>query len=259
MPLSLQVGTSGWQYRDWRGPFYPGKLPQSAWLEYFAERFATVELNNSFYRLPAPETFAAWAQRTPGDFVMAVKASRYLTHIKRLRDPEQPVQRILDATEPLGRKLGPVLLQLPPTMHADPERLDRALSCFPRTVRVAVELREASWFVDSVRAVLERHRAALCLADRGSKVVSPLWRTADWTFLRFHEGRGEPSPCYGEDALRGWVDRLLDGFDGAMCWVYFNNDAHACAVRDAVRFAALGERAGCTATRTPSLEEVAVS
>ena len=256
--LTLRIGTSGWQYRDWRGAFYPEKLAQSRWLEHYIARFATVELNNSFYRLPKPETFGAWTARLPDDFLMAVKASRFLTHVKRLRDPEQPVQRFLDSIRPLGRKLGPVLLQLPPRMPADPDRLDDALACFSGHIRVTVELRDRSWFVDEVRAVLEQHGAAVCLADRQSRPVSPLWRTADWTYLRCHEGRGADAPCYGDDALRGWLRRLQDGWDGCECFVYFNNDARCCAVDNAVRLAELARRAGADVSRTPAAEEVHV-
>ena len=142
--MPVLVGTSGWQYRDWRGRFYPQGLAQARWLEHYAERFATVESNNAFYRLPEPATFAAWAERTPPGFVMAVKASRYLTHIKRLRDPEEPVGRLMERARHLGAKLGPVLLQLPPTLRADPATLDRTLRAFPAGTRVAVATCSAS-------------------------------------------------------------------------------------------------------------------
>jgi uncharacterized protein YecE (DUF72 family) len=256
--LTLRVGTSGWQYRDWRGAWYPEKLAQSRWLEHYVDHFATVELNNSFYRLPSAETFETWTNKLPADFLMAVKASRYLTHIKRLRDPEEPVQRFVDSIRPLGRKLGPVLMQLPPRMHVDAGRLDAALACFPRNVRVTVELRDKSWFTDEVRTVLVERAAALCLADRQSRPVSPLWRTADWTYLRFHEGRGADAPCYGDEAMRSWVGRLQDAWDGCEGFVYFNNDARCCAVHDAVRFSELARRAGAEVTRTPAAGEVHV-
>ena len=124
--MPMRIGTSGWQYRDWRGGLYPPGVPQRRWLEHYAERYATVENNNSFYRLPARETFESWRERTPDDFVMAVKASRYLTHVRRLRDPAEPVARLLGAAAGLGRKLGPVLLQLPPTLKADSTPWTRA-------------------------------------------------------------------------------------------------------------------------------------
>ena len=163
--MPVLVGTSGWQYRDWRGRLYPQRLAQGRWLEHYAERFATVESNNAFYRLPEPGTFAAWADRTPPDFVMAVKASRFLTHVKRLRDPEEPVGRLMDHARHLGAKLGPVLLQLPPTLRADPGALERTLRAFPAGVRVAVEPRHDSWWTDEVRDLLGALGAALCLAD----------------------------------------------------------------------------------------------
>ena len=130
--MPVHVGTSGWQYRDWRGVLYPAGVPQRRWLEHYAEHFATVENNNAFYRLPARETFTDWHDRTPGDFVMAVKASRFLTHIKRLRDPAEPVARLLGAAAGLGDRLGPILLQLPPNLAAEPERLDACLREFGR-------------------------------------------------------------------------------------------------------------------------------
>jgi Uncharacterized conserved protein len=153
--MTLFVGTSGWQYKDWRGVLYPDGVPMRLWLEEYAARFATVEINNAFYRLPSQETFESWRERTPPDFVVALKASRYLTHIKRLRDPAEPVDRLLGHAAGLGDRLGPVLLQLPPTLHADPALLDECLGRFPTGVRVAVEPRHDSWWTPQVRKVLE--------------------------------------------------------------------------------------------------------
>jgi uncharacterized protein YecE (DUF72 family) len=227
------VGTSGWHYRDWRGAFYSLKEPTRNWLARYAEEFRTVELNNAFYRLPAAETFAGWAMQTPSEFLFAVKASRYLTHIRRLYDPEDPVHLLLERAAPLGLKLGPILLQLPPNLRADPELLARTLRAFPRDVRVAVEFRHPSWFEDGTRATLERFDASLCLTDR-ERPTSPLWRTASWGYLRMHAGRASPRPCYGRDALAAWADRLLELFPGReTVFVYFNNDTHACAPANA--------------------------
>jgi uncharacterized protein YecE (DUF72 family) len=255
--MTLAVGTSGWQYRDWRGRFYPERLAQSRWLEHFAARFATVEVNNAFYRLPETSTFERWQKATPADFVIAVKASRYLTHIRRLREPAGPVELLVSRMRGLGDRLGPVLLQLPPTLRADPARLDETLASFPAGVRVAVEVRHRSWFGDEVRAVLERRGAALCLADRDSRPLTPMWRTADWAYLRLHAGRGAHAPGYGDGALRSWALRLAQlwgkGVDG---YVYFNNDERCCAVRDAARFAVLAERAGLGVTRVPAASEL---
>ncbi|MGW5438526.1 DUF72 domain-containing protein [Nocardia asteroides] len=250
--MVFRVGTSGWQYRDWRGVLYPDGVPMRRWLECYAEGFATVESNNAFYRLPSRETFAAWRDRTPADFLVAVKASRFLTHIKRLRDPAEPVQRLLDRAEGLGDRLGPILLQLPPTLRADADLLDDCLACFPAAVRVAVEPRHDSWWTDDIRAVLESRGAALAWADRDSRPVTPLWRTTDWAYLRLHAGRATPAPQYGRHALDSWVHRLLDTWSGeADLHVYFNNDPGGAAVRDAITFAHLADRAGAPVTRAP--------
>ncbi len=256
--MPLLVGTSGWQYRDWRGRFYPERLAQAKWLEHYAGRFATVESNNAFYRLPEPHTFAAWAARTPADFVMAVKASRFLTHVRRLRDPEEPVRRFVEHAAHLGAKLGPVLLQLPPTLKADLGALRATLERFPPGMRVAVEPRHESWFGDETRALLAEQGAALCLAD-SPRARSPVWRTAAWSYLRFHQGTATPAPCYGERALAGWAE-VLAGTWGpeAEVYVYFNNDRGGCAVRDAARFARAAARAGLHPTRTPSPSAVRV-
>jgi uncharacterized protein YecE (DUF72 family) len=258
--MALLVGTSGWQYRDWRGVLYPPGVPQRGWLEYYAGRYATVENNGTFYRLPSPQTFADWRARTPDGFVMAVKASRYLTHVRRLRDPAEPVERLLGAAAGLGDRLGPVLLQLPPDFRADPGALDRCLAEFSRVatarelrVRVAVEFRHDSWWTSEAREVLSRHGAALSWADRLGRPLAPLWRTADWGYLRLHEGRGSPWPRYGEQALRSWVGRLAETWpDRADAFVYFNNDQGGAAVRDADAFSSIARQAGRT-TQTASV------
>jgi uncharacterized protein YecE (DUF72 family) len=256
--MTVWIGTSGWQYRDWRGRFYPSAVPTARWLEHYAAGFATVESNNAFYNLPERRVFAAWAERTPDDFVMAVKVSRYLTHLRRLRDPAQPVARFVDRVAGLGSKLGPVLIQLPPTFRCDAERLAATLDQFPREFRVAVEFRHASWFVDEIRTLLTERGAALCLADRRGPLTLP-WRTAAWTYLRFHEGRSAPLPCYGRAALATWADRLAKGWGpDADCWVYFNNDPRGCAPRDAARFAAAAVRAGLRPSRVPPVRSMRV-
>jgi len=248
--VTVWIGTSGWQYGDWREPVYAG-APPARWLESYAARFATVESNNAFYRLPERAMFEAWAARTPPDFVMAVKVSRYLTHVRRLAAPAEPVERFLDRVAGLGTKLGPVLLQLPPTLSADHDRLEAALERFPASMRVAVEFRHSSWWTERTRALLSSHGAALCLTDRRGP-TSPLWRTADWTFLRFHEGRASPRPCYGRAALASWAGRLLDGWGSrAEAFVYFNNDPRACAPHDAATFARSCRQAGLSPTRAP--------
>jgi uncharacterized protein YecE (DUF72 family) len=236
--MRAHVGTSGWQYKYWKDAFYPGGVPQSRWLEYYATQFSTVEVNNTFYRLPSADTFASWAVRTPDDFVFALKASRYLTHMKRLRDPEEPVSRILERVQPLGSKLGPILLQLPPNLAIDLEAMDAALACFPSDVKVAVEPRNATWFVDEYAHVLSRHNAASCIAVSPDR-ETPVWRTADWGYARFHEGQTTPHTTYGRKALALWSERLGELFDDEDVYVFFDNDTNACGPGDAKRLAGL--------------------
>ncbi|OEJ59969.1 histidine kinase [Streptomyces agglomeratus] len=253
--MPMLVGTSGWQYKDWRGGLYPPGLPQRLWLEEYVRHFATVENNNAFYRLPTREIFASWRERTPEGFVMAVKASRYLTHIKRLREPQEPVSRLMDRIDGLGDRLGPVLLQLPPNFRADTGLLDACLGFFPGTVRVAVELRHTSWWdaESELREVLERHGSALCWADRGSRPVTPLWRTASWGYVRFHGGTAQPPPRYGRQALKSWARRIGDAWsDEDDVFVYFNNDTGGAAVLDAAKFAQEAAALGRTVSRTPT-------
>jgi len=255
----LWVGTSGWQYGDWRGSFYPDALPQRGWLAHYAERFRTVELNNSFYRLPEASSFRRWRDEVPEDFVVAVKMSRFLTHLRRLREPAQPVALFMERARELGPKLGPVLLQLPPTMRVEPERLADALDQFPGDVRVAVEPRHESWFCERVRSLLEDRGAALCLADAPGRRW-PAWRTADWGFVRFHAGLAHPHPCYGERALTTWAERIASMWPPAAdVYCYFNNDMLACAVRDATVFARLAAGAGLQPTRVPRTSEVSLA
>ena len=252
--MTVLIGTSGWQYRDWRGPYYPSGLPQARWLEHYAADFATVEINNTFYRLPRPETFAQWCERTPDDFVLTVKASRYLTHIKRLRQPAEPVARLMAGLRALGSKLGPVLIQLPPDMRVEIDLLAETLSEFPPEIRLAVEPRHASWFGDELYEVLRARDAALVMADRLSRPITPVCATASWGYLRLHEGRGAHHPCYGSSALGSWAGRLADLWPpdaGADVYVYFNNDPGACAVRDAQRFGRAAARIGFQTTRLP--------
>ena len=169
------VGTSGWQYADWKSNFYPLDLPSKRWLEYYAAIFPTVEVNNAFYRLPERSTFEGWRDRTPPGFTVAVKASRYLTHVKRLHEPRDPVQRLVDRVRGLGNKLGPVLLQLPPNLGRELDALDETLSYFPTAIKVAVEPSHPSWFVDDTACLPARHGAAFCLIDALHR-QAPRWR-----------------------------------------------------------------------------------
>src|SRR5262249_10191475 len=229
-------------------------LAERDWLEHYACRYGTVENNGTFYRLPAPDTFAAWRAKTPDGFVMPVKASRYLTHVRRLRDPAEPVERLMCAAAGLGDRLGPLLLQLPPNLRADPGALDACLAEFARfpasgnpgsPARVAVEFRHESWWTTETRELLARHNAALCWADRLGRPVTPVWRTADWGYLRFHEGAAQPWPRYGHQARASGVRPPGEAWRGdADVFVSFNNDQPAAALYDAAAFASLARRAG---------------
>jgi uncharacterized protein YecE (DUF72 family) len=224
------VGTSGWSYGHWRERVYPPKLPQRAWLPWIAERFPTVEINASFYHLPPARTFTTWRAATPHDFVFAVKANRYITHIRRLRDADDSVTRFWEAASALGPKLGPVLVQLPPRFAIDVPVLRAFLATLPRAMRPAFEFRDASWDTDEVRAMLSDAGAAWVLADRPGWRV-PLHVTASWSYVRFHQGR-PTSPWYPRDKLRRWADRLST-LPVDELFVYFNNDPEGAAIADA--------------------------
>lgn len=250
--MAVRIGTSGFLYDHWRGRFYPPAARGSE-LPFYADRFDTVELNVTFYRMPSSATFRAWAGRVPEGFVFAVKASRYLTHVRRLLEPREPVEFLLERASELGPRLGPILLQLPPDMPVDIDRLATTLDAFPPAIRVAVEPRHASWFTDEVRDLLVTRGAALCLADRRGP-ITPLWRTTDWTYIRFHGGRAKPGPCYGDHSLARWVTRLLERWgrdqDG---FAYFNNDHQGCALRDAAVFGRLLAKEGVRHGRLPDI------
>jgi uncharacterized protein YecE (DUF72 family) len=237
----ILIGTSGWQYRDWRGRFYPDGVAQRKWLAYFSERFPAVEINNTFYMLPAEETFVRWREESAPNFVFAVKASRYITHVRRLRECRDPLRLLWSRCRRLGTKLGPVLFQLPPTLKADAPLLDDFLRQLPGTMRAAFEFRHESWDTPPVRDILDRAGCALVLADR------PGWRvpevvTGGWSYLRFHQGRTN-APGYTRDKLRRFADRLTRS-PASETYVFFNNDTGGAAIRDAVILTELLEDRG---------------
>ena len=257
--MTVLIGTSGWQYAEWRGRFYPRRMPQAQWLRHYAQHFRTVEVNNAFYRLPEIETFTRWRESTPDDFVIGVKASRYLTHVRRLRDPAEPVERLMSRARCLGEKLGPVLLQLPPNFRADLAALRATLEAFPSAVRVAFEPRHESWHCDAAFELLAEFGAAFCLTDTRGR-SEPIRRTAGWGYVRFHEGRAAPTPCYGPAALQTWARRLADLWDeGDDVYVYFNNDRGGCAVRDAHRFALAVRKVGLVPSRVPGARQASLT
>jgi len=231
--VDVRIGCSGWNYRHWKEPVYGG-APARRWLEIYARRFDTVEVNATFYRLPTRKAVAGWVDGTPDGFVLAVKGSRYLTHIRRLRDLGDGLARFYDRIEPLVRspKLGPVLWQLPETFHRDDERLAAALAALPPG-RHCFEFRHESWFVEDVYALLREAGAALVIGDAPNRPFQAHVLTADWTYVRFHHGRRGRRGNYSETELREWAQRIRSW--GVETWAYFNNDWEAFAVRNGER------------------------
>ena len=237
----IWVGTSGWMYRDWRDLVYPEGLPKRMWLHHLSRRFPTIEINASFYRLPTAETFDRWRLEVPPGFLFAVKMSRYLTHLRRFRDPTEPLARFWGRARHLGDRLGPVLFQQPPTFARDLGLLRELLDGLPDEMRAAFEFRHPSWHDDEVLAALDDAGAALVLADNpGARV--PMSVTGGWSYVRFH--RGNPLTAgYRPAKLRRWAERLRS-VEATEVFAYFNNDPGGAAVRDADRFRTLiGTRA----------------
>jgi uncharacterized protein YecE (DUF72 family) len=227
-----RIGCSGWEYKHWAGDFYPPELPKAQWFAHYAQHFDTVEINNSFYRLPEESTFARWAERAPPGFLYAVKASRFLTHMKKLKDPEEPLDRLFTRMRPLGRFLGPVLYQLPPNFKLDRSRLEHFLQSLPRG-RHVLEFRDPSWYVDDVNVLLERFGVARCLHDmKGSATGRE--RVGPFVYVRFHGASGTYSGGYPAARLEDWAQWIrCQRREGAEIFAYFNNDVGGHAPRDA--------------------------
>lgn len=230
----IRIGCSGWQYKHWRGDFYPPSLPVARWLDRYAQAFDTVELNNSFYRLPPPEAFTRWRERTPDGFLFAVKASRYLTHLKKLKDPVDPLHRFFESARQLGSKLGPVLYQLPPRWPADVERLRAFLEALPQGVRHVMEFRDPSWYAPDVLGALRETGVALCLHDMAGS-TAPRQRVGPLAYVRLH-GVTRYGGAYDDETLASWADWMTGEHErGHDVFVYFNNDVGGHAPRDAIR------------------------
>ncbi|MBI4182499.1 MAG: DUF72 domain-containing protein [Proteobacteria bacterium] len=231
----IHVGTSGWHYPHWRGPFYPEGTPAAAFLATYARRFSTVEINNTFYRLPSAAAFGHWYEATPAGFVFACKASRFITHMKKLKDPEVTTARFFTALKPLKEKLGPILFQLPPRWRLDPGRLDAFLAALPRGLRYAFECRDESWFDERVYDLLAARGAAFAAFDLAG-LHSPLVATAGFAYVRLHGPGGAYQGSYDSRALRRWARQALAWREeGREVFVYFDNDEAGFAALDAAR------------------------
>lgn len=217
----IHVGTSGWQYDSWKGPFYPAKLPKREWLSHYASLFPVVEVNNTFYHLPREATFDRWREETPPEFLFVVKASRYITHVRRMRDARDPVELLWSRALRLGDKLGPVLFQFPPGLKADADLLREFLSVLPPRMRAAFEFRHDSWWRDDVCEALDGVGAAWVLADRPGR-RAPAIATGGWAYLRFHQGQAT-GPKYPREKLQKWAGRIAS-LDARDAFVFFNND-----------------------------------
>jgi uncharacterized protein YecE (DUF72 family) len=234
MTQAIRVGCSGWNYKHWRGPFYPEKLPVKRWFDHYAATFDTVEINNSFYMLPKAETFDKWREQAPPGFCYAVKANRFLTQAKKLKDCAEPLQRMLTPVRHLGDRLGPILYQLPPRFRVNTERLAEFIDLLPGDLTHVFEFREKSWYTDEILALLDARGVSFCAHDMPGS-ASPRWAAGPIAYLRFHGGEGKYWGRYSDEGLLGWSDWIAEQAKaGRRVWCYFNNDIHAHAIDDAL-------------------------
>ena len=229
----IRIGTSGWHYGHWAGRFYPEDLPKSKWLEFYAQHFDTVEINNTFYHQPKQQTFKNWHKQAPKNFLFVVKVNRYITHIKRLKDVEEPLERFFEGVRLLKSNLGPILYQLPPSMHKDLDRLKAFLKVLPKKLIAVFEFRHESWFSEDSYELLKEFNAGFCIHDMpGMKV--PRIVTSDVIYVRFHGATGRYQGNYSKSALQGWAKWIKDHIKGKKAiHAYFNNDSYAYAVCNA--------------------------
>ena len=234
MVVQYHIGTSGWHYEHWRNRFYPAELPKAKWLEFYAGHFDTVELNNSFYRLPSETAFATWYDSSPANFNFAVKVSRFVTHIKRLKNSEEAVENFTTRAGILGEKLGPLLYQLPPNMHRNDAVLESFLSNLPQEFKHVLEFRHQSWLEEKVFEILHKYNTGLCVFDM-PYLSCPLVATSDFAYFRFHGSSELYASYYSDKELADWAKRLSDlAANLEAIYIYFNNDAEAFAVRNAI-------------------------
>jgi uncharacterized protein YecE (DUF72 family) len=239
MSVKYYIGCSGWHYEHWRGLYYPQELPRPKWLSFYAQQFDTVELNNSFYRVPSEKALTTWRESTPDSFIFAVKASRFITHIKRLKNLGSAVDDFLSRAGLLKEKLGPLLYQLPPSMKRNDELLQNFLSSLPPKYRHVIEFRHESWIHEAVFDILRTHNIGLCVFDMPG-FSCPLVATSDFAYVRFHGSQGLYSSRYSDEELSRWAQKIARlGQDLKASYIYFNNDAEAFAVENAMKLRSL--------------------
>jgi len=231
MGVSVRIGTSGWTYSHWQGRFYPEDWPKAKWLEYYARNFDTVELNATFYRLPKVVTFENWFKRTPAGFLWAVKASRYITHIKRLTEADEPLKRFYDLVRHLGTKLGPLLFQLPPSLKYDADLVKTFLEHLDPSFRHAIEVRHPSWLNSEFFRQLEENNTAFCISDTAGRYPFREEITADFAYIRLHGSRTLYASEYTQEELETWAKKIAGW--GRETFVYFDNDFEGYAITNA--------------------------
>ena len=230
--FQLRIGTSGWHYKHWLGNFYPARLPSTKMLSWYADHFDTVEINNTFYRLPAEDSLFNWRNTVPSNFLFTAKASRFITHMKRLLDPSVSTQKFFSRVALLGSTLGPILFQLPPGFRLTLARLEQFLDALPLNHMYVFEFRDSTWETAPVYNLLRRHNVAFCIHDwRG--VPSPRVITADFTYIRFHGPTGNYSGGYCPEFLTNWADQIRQWQSLSKIFIYFNNDVGGHAITDA--------------------------
>jgi len=238
------IGTSGWHYDEWRGRIYPEKLPKSQWLEFYADHFPTVELNNTFYRLPSERAVDNWYKTVPSVFVFSVKVSRFITHVKKLKDSGESLNNFMSRTSALHDKLGPLLYQLPPSLQRDDELLDGFLQGLSNEHKHVMEFRHKSWLTEPVFDILRNYSTGLCVFDMPG-LSCPLMATTDFAYIRFHGRDSLYSSCYTDEELSDWA-RNISEFAAKLetVYIYFNNDVAGYALKNAITLHDYLEREG---------------
>lgn len=235
MAGTLYIGTSGWQYKHWRGTFYPDNIKVKDHFDYYQKQFDTVEINASFYRIPTRETFAKWREKAGNNFTYVVKANRYITHFNKLKDTGETLHDFLSNASELREKLGPILFQLPPGWEVDTERLEDFLKTLPKGLRNVFEFRNTTWYTEKVDTLLQQYNCAFCIYQLGGH-LSPVKVTADFVYLRLHGPKGKYKGSYNDEMLNSWAAHCRQWLESGMdVYVYFDNDEQGYAAFNAIR------------------------